>query len=87
MEMDICRYEWRKKNKCLVKLKRNYQLDKPLGVRGRSSNNDRLKEVLKWNYSIKLEDGMKKTYDWIYENLANMSPVTDKFIKSNLKQS
>lgn len=30
---------------------------------------------------------MKKTYDWIYENLANMSPVTDKFIKSNLKQS
>ena len=68
-----------------IKLKRNYQLDKPLGVRGRSSNNDRLKEVLKWNYSIKLEDGMKKTYDWIYESLSNMGPVTDKFIKSNLK--
>ena len=68
-----------------IKLKRNYQLDKPLGVRGRSSNNDRLKEVLKWNYSIKLEDGMKKTYDWIYESLTNMSPVTVKFIKSNLK--
>jgi GDP-D-mannose 3',5'-epimerase len=68
-----------------MKLKRNYQLDKPLGVRGRSSNNDRLKEVLKWNYSIKLEDGIKKTYDWIYESLTNMSPVTEKFIKSNLK--
>ena len=68
-----------------IKLKRNYQLDKPLGVRGRSSNNDRLKEVLKWNYSIKLEDGMKKTYDWIYESLTNMSSLTDKFIKSNLK--
>ncbi|MDC3231555.1 hypothetical protein OBA37_01415 [Candidatus Pelagibacter sp.] len=47
--------------------------------------NDKLKEILKWNYSIKLEDGIKKTYDWIYESLTNMSPVKVKFIKSNLK--
>ena len=30
----------------IKKLKRDYQLDKPKGVRGRSSNNDLVKEVL-----------------------------------------
>ena len=67
------------------KLDRNYQLDKPLGVRGRSSNNDKLKEVLKWNYSIKLEEGMKKTYNWIYECLNNNDSSIEKFVKANLK--
>ena len=68
-----------------LKLNRNYQLDKPLGVRGRSSNNDKLKEVLKWNYSIKLEEGMKKTYDWIYECLAKNDLSTRKFTKTDLE--
>ena len=68
-----------------LKLKRNYQLDKPLGVRGRSSNNDKLKEVLKWNYSIKLEEGMKKTYNWIYESLTNNDLSTKKFTKADLE--
>jgi len=68
-----------------LKVKRNYLLDKPKGVRGRSSNNDKLKEALKWNYSIKLEDGMKKTYDWIYDNLTNDDPTTEKFTKVDIK--
>ena len=68
-----------------LKIKRNYLLDKPKGVRGRSSNNDKSKEVLKWNYSIKLEDGMKKTYDWIYDNLTKNDPATEKFIKADIK--
>ena len=68
-----------------LKVKRNYLLDKPKGVRGRSSNNDKSKEVLKWNYSIKLEDGMKKTYDWIYDNLTKNDPATEKFIKADIK--
>jgi len=68
-----------------IKVKRNYLLDKPLGVRGRSSNNDKLKEVLKWNYSIKLEEGMKKTYDWIYNNLTKNDPATEKFTKADIK--
>ena len=41
-------------------LKRNYQLDKPKGVKGRSSNNDLVKKVLKWSFKIKLKDGLKK---------------------------
>ena len=72
-------------SKSNLKLNRNYQLDKPLGVRGRSSNNDKLKEVLKWNYTIKLEEGMKKTYDWIYESLSGNDPSIEKFTKSELK--
>ena len=69
-----------------IKVKRNYLLDKPKGVRGRSSNNEKLKEVLNWNYSIKLEEGMKKTYDWIYKNLTKPDPATEKFIKADIKK-
>ena len=42
------------------KLNREYQLDKPKGVRGRSSNNDLVKKILNWSYKIKLKDGLKK---------------------------
>ena len=68
-----------------LKVKRNYLLDKPKGVRGRSSNNDKLKDVLKWNYSIKLEDGINKTYSWIYENMSKNDPDSKKFTKADLK--
>ena len=61
------------------KLERNYQLDKPKGVRGRSSNNDRLKEVLKWNYSISLKEGLKKTYDWIFDQMTKNKSNNKKF--------
>jgi GDP-D-mannose 3', 5'-epimerase len=46
-----------------IKVKRNYQLDKPKGVRGRSSNNDKLKEVLNWDYSIKFTKADLKNKD------------------------
>ena len=47
------------------KFKKNYQLNKPQGVKGRTSNNDLIKEKLGWNYKYSLEEGMKLTYDWI----------------------
>jgi len=37
----------------------------PQGVRGRNSDNSRLKEVLEWVPEISLEDGLIKTYQWI----------------------
>lgn len=37
----------------------------PQGVRGRNSNNDRLREVLGWEPAISLEDGLALTYAWI----------------------
>ena len=52
-----------------IKLKRNYKLDAPLGVRGRNSDNTMIKEVLGWAPSISLKDGMEKTYAWIYDQL------------------
>ena len=42
-------------------------IDGPLGVRGRNSNNDLIREKLDWDYSMTLEEGIKKTYDWINE--------------------
>jgi len=40
-------------------------IDGPLGVRGRNSNNDLIREKLGWDYEQTLEEGIKKTYGWI----------------------
>ena len=40
-------------------------IDGPLGVRGRNSNNDLIREKLNWDYSQTLEEGIRKTYKWI----------------------
>ena len=40
-------------------------IDGPLGVRGRNSDNTLIREELGWDYSLTLEEGIKKTYDWI----------------------
>jgi hypothetical protein len=37
----------------------------PLGVRGRNSNNDLVREKLNWDYSMSLKEGIEKTYVWI----------------------
>lgn len=44
-------------------------VDGPQGVRGRNSDNTRLREVLKWEPEISLEDGLVETYKWIHEQL------------------
>ena len=41
-------------------------IDGPLGVRGRNSNNDLVREKLGWDYSQTLEEGIRKTYEWIF---------------------
>jgi len=46
-----------------------YKLDAPLGVRGRNSNNDLIRKELGWNYSQTLEEGIRKTYNWIKEQM------------------
>jgi nucleoside-diphosphate-sugar epimerase len=46
-------------------------IDGPLGVRGRNSNNDLIREKLGWDYSQTLEEGISKTYNWIMEQLNN----------------
>jgi GDP-D-mannose 3',5'-epimerase len=44
-------------------------IDGPQGVRGRNSNNDKLRETLGWEPEISLEDGLKETYRWIEEQV------------------
>jgi len=66
-----------------IKLKREYQLDKPKGVNGRSSNNDLIKKVLNWNYNYSLKDGIEKTYHWINQLYQNKN--NNNFIKFTKK--
>jgi GDP-D-mannose 3',5'-epimerase len=54
-----------------VQLKRKYNLDAPLGVRGRTSDNSLIRSTLDWEPMITLEDGLAKTYAWIYDQLTN----------------
>jgi nucleoside-diphosphate-sugar epimerase len=44
---------------------RKIHIDGPLGVRGRNSNNDLIREKLDWDYSMTLEEGIRCTYYWI----------------------
>ena len=48
---------------------KEHKLDAPLGVRGRNSNNDLIREKLGWDYSQTLEEGIRKTYNWITEQI------------------
>ncbi|PWU07773.1 MAG: NAD-dependent dehydratase, partial [Verrucomicrobia bacterium] len=64
-----------------VKLTRHYNLSAPKGVRGRNSDNTLIQEKLGWAPSFGLEDGLRKTYEWIYEQmtLRNQRAARDKF--------
>jgi GDP-D-mannose 3',5'-epimerase len=47
----------------------------PLGVRGRNSNNDLIREKLGWDYSQSLEEGIAKTYNWINSQIKDKNYV------------
>lgn len=51
------------------KIGKKYLLDKPQGVRGRNSDNTLCKQVLGWEPSIPLEEGLAKTYQWIKQQV------------------
>jgi nucleoside-diphosphate-sugar epimerase len=50
-------------------LRRTHDLSKPQGVRGRNSDNTRLREVLGWEPQTSLETGLGRTYRWIESEL------------------
>jgi nucleoside-diphosphate-sugar epimerase len=52
-----------------VSLTRRYKLDAPKGVRGRNSDNTLIKAQLGWAPSVRLEDGMRATYQWILREM------------------
>lgn len=48
-----------------IKIEKVYNLEGPQGVRGRNSDNTKVKEILGWEPKVSLEEGLKYTYDWI----------------------
>ena len=58
-----------------VTLSRKY-IDGPRGVNARSSDNSRIEKLIGWSPSTSLEDGVRKTFDWIYEEYKKTNKVT-----------
>jgi len=58
-----------------IKLKRNYNLSAPKGVNGRNSDNTLIQKKLNWAPSIRLRDGLAKTYAWIEDEILSSKPL------------
>ena len=58
-----------------VKLDRRYNLDAPKGVNGRNSDNTKIVNYLGWEPSIRLKDGLAKTYEWIAKEMLAVAHV------------
>ncbi len=52
-----------------IKLERRYNLGAPKGVAGRNSDNSLIRQHFGWEPSIRLRDGMAKTYAWIHDQM------------------
>lgn len=59
-----------------VRVKRNYLLDAPVGVRGRNSDNTLIRKYLDWEPSVSLKDGLERTYRWIYDEMQSKMSTT-----------
>jgi GDP-D-mannose 3',5'-epimerase len=57
------------------RLRRKNDISKPQGVRGRNSDNSRLRQVLGWEPSISLDDGLRSTYYWIEQELQHAGRI------------
>ncbi len=53
-----------------LRMKRNYLLDAPRGVRGRNSDNTLIRKYLDWEPSVSLKEGIERTYRWIHDEIS-----------------
>jgi GDP-D-mannose 3',5'-epimerase len=53
-----------------IEVERKHDLSAPQGVRGRNSDNTLIRERLDWEPSVSLDEGLEKSYRWIYDRLA-----------------
>jgi GDP-D-mannose 3', 5'-epimerase len=58
------------------RITRRHDLTKPQGVRGRNSDNSRLRAVLGWEPQFTLEAGLGRTYRWIHAMLAESGRIS-----------
>jgi len=57
---------------------KRHDLTKPQGVRGRNSDNSRLRQVLGWEPRISLREGMEPTYRWIESELLKAGRISQR---------
>jgi nucleoside-diphosphate-sugar epimerase len=62
-----------------IRLKRIYDLTAPKGVNGRNSDNTMIQNRLGWQPSIRLREGLAKTYQWIESEICGSKNRTDNF--------
>lgn len=53
-----------------IRLRRRYDPTAPRGVNGRSSDNTRIQELLGWQPSTPLAEGLEATYRWVYDRIS-----------------
>jgi len=53
----------------------------PQGVRGRNSDNSRLRDVLGWEPEISLEEGLTRTYAWIEQQVRRKLAATPELVQ------
>ena len=58
-------------------IRKRHQTNAPQGVRGRNSDNSRLRDVLGWEAAIPLKIGLDRTYRWIRSELAKGGRLPD----------
>jgi nucleoside-diphosphate-sugar epimerase len=66
-----------------LKLKRTYKLDAPKGVKGRNSDNTLIKKHLGWEPSIRLRDGLEKTFRWIHDEMTSRASKSRRSARFN----
>jgi nucleoside-diphosphate-sugar epimerase len=52
-----------------ITLERRYKTDAPTGVRGRNSDNTKLRAAIGWEPSTTLRDGLDVTYRWVRDQV------------------
>ena len=68
------------------RIAKRYNLTAPQGVRGRNSDNTRLRAVLGWEPAISLEDGLALTYRWIEGQLSTREQQTARIEEPSLER-
>jgi GDP-D-mannose 3', 5'-epimerase len=66
-------------------LRRRYKLDAPQGVRGRNSDNTLIKSLLGWEPQISLEEGLERTYVWMYEQMTASGSHQGRVLSGNTR--
>ncbi len=57
-----------------ITITRRHDLDAPLGVRGRNSDNRLIRSLLGWEPATPLRDGLRATYEWILADMTARPP-------------